>query len=121
WSVIRYMPESDSQFGDDNGVTERIAARASRRLLAACKSEELIFFVSFDCKAVAPTPGTVAHKRIVSARLSEESIVAIAREKRTILKPRTSENAQIPITTIAVQKRISARIAIKGSFWSAAN
>ena len=48
---------------------------------------------------------------MISSRFSDESTFAIAREKCTILQPRVTENPQIPISAIAVNKRISARIA----------
>src|SRR5260370_27830840 len=106
WSVTSCKPDSDSQSIEDNGFIDRIAASASRRLLAAVKSEGSIFSFSCDCKAAEATPGTVVHLWIMSARFSEELIFAIAREKCTILKPLTTANAQHTISVIAVQKRI---------------
>ena len=69
-----------------------------------------IFSVSSACKAAEATPGTAAQVLMISARFSDESMFAIAREKCTILQPRATANPQIPIIAIAVNKRISARI-----------
>src|SRR5262249_41293291 len=109
------MPDSSSQSIEDNGLIESIAESASRRLLAAFKSEGLIFSVNSDCNAADAMPGTAVHLWMVSARFSEEWIFDIAREKCTMLKPRATESAQIPINVIAVQKRISARMRWMGT------
>ena len=71
--------------------------------------------LSSVCRAVEATPGTALHAWMISARFSEESMFTIAREKCTILQPRATDNPQIPIIAIAVQKRISARIATNPS------
>ena len=48
---------------------------------------------------------------MTALRFSDESTFAIANEKCTIAHPRVTENPQIPISAIAVNKRMSARIA----------
>src|SRR5262245_27189965 len=107
------MPDSNSQSIEDNGLTrETIAESASRRLLAAFKSEGSICFISSDCNTADATPGTAVQFSIVSARFSGALLFPIARENRTIFKPQAIGNAQIPTIVIAVKKRIYLRIAI---------
>src|SRR5260370_22968550 len=98
------MPDSNSQWYEDNGLIERIAESASRRPFAAVRSEGLILSVSSAChQAVEAMPGTLVHAR-ASARFFEESVSFVASEKCTMLHPRTAALPQIPITAIAVQK-----------------
>jgi hypothetical protein len=101
------MLESNTQWYEDNGLIERNAEIVSRRSFAAVKSDGLILSNVSACRAVEAMPGTLVHTR-ASARFFEESASIIASEKCAIFHPETAANAQIPITTIAVQKRVIA-------------
>src|SRR5262245_14414563 len=113
--VTHCRPANDSQLSEDDGLMERIEENVSRLPLAAFESEISMSSFSSACKATEATPGTAVHGRKASVKLSNTSILAVAKEKCTILQPRATENPQIPISTIAVQKRISARIDVNPS------
>src|SRR5262245_57178822 len=95
---------------------ERIEENVSLLPLAAFGSEKLMSSFSSACKAAEATPGTSVHGRKASVQFSNTSILAVAKEKCTILQPRATESPQIPRITIAVQKRTSARIDVNPSF-----
>jgi hypothetical protein len=104
------MVESNSQWYDDNGLTERNADTVPRRSFAAVKSEGLIVSAISTCHAVEAMPGTLVHSP-ASAAFFEESIPLIASEKCTMLQPEATANPQSPMIAITVPKRIAVRIA----------
>src|SRR6516162_11791057 len=118
------MPESNSQWYEDNGATERNAESASRRSFAAVKSEGLIWSIISTCQAVEAMPGTLVHAR-ASARFFGESIPILASEKCTMCQPEAAAKPQSPIIAIAVHKRSPMRIAtsniFRGAFWKSSN